>query len=88
MKETIIQLWRGGLAPAEKFAKDAEYRQRMLQLSQEERTLSPLLDDVCAQLWERCAEHRAAMNARGEELIFAEGFRLGVRLLLEALGKD
>ena len=88
MKETIIRLWRGNLSPAEKFAKDTEYRKHLHQLLQEESKLTPLLDSVCAQLWEHCATHRAAMNSRGEELIFTEGFRLAVRLLLEALSED
>lgn len=88
MKETIIQLWRGNLAPVEAFGKDAEYRVRLQQLSQEEKTLMDALDDRCRPLLEKCDECRTAMNARGEELIFSIGFRLGVRLLWEALAED
>lgn len=88
MKETIIQLWRGNLAPVEAFGKDAEYRARLQRLAQEEKTLMDALDDRCKKLLEKCDECRAAMNARGEELIFATGFRLGVRLLLEALSEE
>ena len=88
MKDTIIQLWRGNLAPAEKFAKDAEYRECLQQLVQEEKALMDELDDRYKELLVKCDSSRAAMNSRGEELIFATGFRLGVRLLLEALEKD
>ena len=87
MKETIIQLWRGNLAPVEALGKDAEYRARLQQLAQEEKTLMDALDDGCKNQLEKCDNCRAAMNARGEELIFATGFRLGVRLLLEALSE-
>ncbi len=88
MKDTIIQLWRGNLSPVEALGKDAEYRERLRRLAQEERTLMDALDDGCKELLTKCDDCRAAMNSRGEELIFATGFRLGVRLLLEALAKD
>lgn len=88
MKETIIQLWRGNLAPVEAFGKDAEYREYLRHLAQEERKLTDLSDSAYRELLEKCDEYRTAMNARGEELIFAMGFRLGVRLLLEALAED
>ena len=54
----------------------------------EEEKLFQQLDADGKELFERCDKLRSSLDSAGEEEVFILGFRLGVRLLLEALCED
>ena len=88
MKDTLRRLWQGKITPWESFGKTAEYQKRFRRLLKEEEKLFQQLDADGKELFERCDKLRSSLDSAGEEEVFILGFRLGVRLLLEALCED
>jgi len=89
MKNTMVDLWNGNLAPVKKCTRDsAQIASMMALIEKRGMKLSAVLDEKQMELfagYNACMEEYLGALA---EQAFCEGFRLGARLLSEVFGES
>ena len=84
--DIIDELFYGNITPNERtFARDSEYGQALEQLSQAEDTLHEALDKEDREALEQLVGAQQTMDAIATREYFADGFRLGAKLMLDIL---
>lgn len=84
--DTIDALFYGNITPNERtFAHDSEYGQAFEQLTEAEDILRRVLDKEDREALDRLTDAQRTMDAIATREYFADGFRLGVKLILDAL---
>jgi len=87
MKQTIIELWNGDIAPVERCGVyDAKAKHLMHQMAQNRDALRGELSDIQKEMLRKYLDSSEEYLLRMMELAFSEGFCLGSRLAAEALG--
>ena len=83
---TILEnLWYGNIHPVEEFLeKNKEYKNLLRIAAKDQERLSVSLSPEQAELFEKYDSAAKEMNAAAEVKAFAYGFRLGVRLMIDA----
>ena len=83
----IDKLWRGKLCPAARKVKDgSEYDLLRKELIEKDKLVTAELSDEGKKLLRECEELQNRMNSISEEDIFIRAFRIGVCVILEAMG--
>lgn len=85
---TILKnLWYGNIHPVEEFLEwNKEYKNLLRIAVKDQERLSASLSHEQAELFEKYASAIREMNATAEVEAFSCGFRLGVKLMIEAGG--
>ena len=88
MNPLLSALWRGELCPVEGIGRDPTYHRLQRAVCEAEAQLKQQLSEAQLTALEEyedaCMERLTVEN----EIVFAKGFRLGVRLLLAALCEE
>jgi len=83
----LDKLWRGTLSPSEQCVNaGSEYAELRKELLKREGQLTSALSEEGRQLFLEYQEIRAQMTAISEEDVFINAFRIGVGMLLDAVG--
>ena len=86
MQQTIIELWRGNIAPVEHCgAHDMEANHLLTLMEQNREKLCKGLTAAQAEVFEKYMDCSGEYLLRMSELSFCEGFCLGSKLATEAL---
>lgn len=84
--QTIIDLWRGDIAPMERCgAYDREGNLLAVRLDRLQTQLDSSITDAQKELLHEFIKQTDLLNLRMQELAFQEGFSLGSKLTAEAL---
>ena len=84
----LRELWRGNIAPAERFVRSgSEYKETAKKLSDEMDRLMEAISPEARKQLENIGNLRADMTMLANEDYFIYGFRLGARLMLDVLGE-
>ena len=88
--DIIDELFYGNITPNERtFARDSEYGQALEQLTEAEEILRHVLDKEDREVLDRLTDAQQTMDAIATREYFADGFRLGAKLMLDILtGKN
>ena len=88
--DTIDELFYGNITPNERtFVRDSEYGQALEQLTEAEDALREVLDKEDREALDRLTDAQQAMDSIATREYFADGFRLGAKLMLDILtGKN
>jgi len=83
----LKELWRGNIAPAERFVRPgSDYKKASAKFCEEaDRFLETLTPEEKKQ-WEAICDLRSDMTLLAEEDAFVIGFRLGARIMLDVVG--
>ena len=80
-------LWRGKLSPSEKCVNaDSEFSELSRKLRQTERLLSAEMSEKGRQLFQEYQATQEKMSSISEEDVFINAFRIGVGMILDAVG--
>lgn len=83
----LDKLWRGKLSPGEQCVNsDSEYSRLRRSLIQKERLISAGLSEGGKRLFQEYQEIQAKMASISEEDVFINAFRIGVGMILDAIG--
>ena len=83
----LDKLWRGKLSPSEQCVKaDSEYSMLRQSLAQKGRQLSAGLSEDGKRLFQEYQEIQERMSSISEEDVFVNAFRIGVGMILDAVG--
>ena len=86
MQQTIVELWRGNIAPYENCGSHDEEARQMLELMERNReALCQKLAKEQAEVFDRYISCAEDYLLRMTENAFCDGFRLGSKLTAEAL---
>lgn len=86
---TILEdLFHGNLHPNEYFSRGSKYSKALKALVAIEDQLEKTLNDEQKELFEKLRECQADYNIAFESGAFAEGFRLGAKLIMEIQRTD
>ena len=84
--DTIDELFYGNITPNERtFARDSEYGRAFEQLTEAEEILRHVLNKEDREALDRLTDAQQTMNAIATREYFADGFRLGAKLMLDIL---
>ena len=82
----IDELFYGNITPNERtFARDSEYGRALEQLTEAEDALREVLDKEDREALDRLTDAQQTMDAIATREYFADGFRLGAKLMLDIL---
>lgn len=86
MKSVLEQLYDGGIVPGEKrFVGDSDYGRAIKALAEGEEKLLGLLDEQGKALFLTLSNANGEINAITAVEYFADGFRLGARIIMAVL---
>ena len=89
MQSIIEELYYGNVLPFERrIPRDGEYAHIMKLLMRNEEELLKTLTEAQKEIFEKFKANLSELNGMDEETTFAIGFKLGVRLVAEAMVKS
>lgn len=89
MKNLLLDLYYGRISPWEDpVVLDPEHKKLSNLLKEQEDTLLKNLTEEMRHVFKEYREAELEMQCIDEERIFIRGFRLGVRLMVEALSEE
>lgn len=85
----LEELWFGNVRPNErKLPSNSEQYELVCLIVRHEETLIPMLSEQAKEVYEKLREFRSELSSLVECEAFVSGFRLGARIMLEAIGED
>ena len=85
----LEELWYGNVKPNErKLSSNSEQYELVGLIVRHEETLFPMLSEQAKELYEKLRECRSELSSIVECEAFISGFRLGARIMIEAIGED
>ncbi len=85
MNNTILNLWKGQLCPAEDYKITEEYKLLQQKLVEAEERLLENADEKTKMYFKKFDDTLVQIGIIDENNAFYQGFRLGVKLVFEAL---
>ena len=83
----LEQLWRGNLAPSERYIRsDSEYKKATQAFCDATEKMEKELSPEGKKYWREVADRQSDMTMLAEEDIFIYGFRMGARMILDIIG--
>lgn len=82
--QILQDLWDGKISPCEHKITPAEEAMRKV-ISKKEERLTPLLSPEAREIFEELMDCQGELASLNDCEIFAEGFRMGARIMLETL---
>ena len=83
----LEQLWRGNLAPSERYIRsDSEYKKATQAFCDAAERMEKELTPEGKKYWREVADRQSDMTMLAEEDIFIYGFRMGARMILDIIG--
>ena len=81
----LEQLWYDGLHPSEDLPLDRLCREYFDEITENEEKLLTLLPEEVKEAYEKCTDSKEELAVTDRAKIFAAGFRLGAKIMLEVM---
>ena len=89
MRSILRELWNGNISPMDQqYPRRSHYDEAIRVMCENEDKLKSMLDDQEKTAFKMYQENKDKVDEYNEEDAFIAGFRLAVRLVVEAFGDD
>ena len=86
MRRILEELWHGNINPQDKqFQRGTEYDETLKCLNKNESKLNTMLESKELEIFEKYRDCKEELEHFDEEDAFVAGFRLGAKMIIEAL---